>query len=61
MERNIKIKFYNIKDNFKITLIMVLEYTFYKLVISMKVNFKMIKQIDNSNIHINVEVHTNVL
>ena len=61
MENYIIKNFYNTKDNFKIINIMVLEYTFYKLVISMKVNFKMIKQMDKANIHLIVEVHTKVL
>ncbi len=58
MEYNTIKKFYCIKDNFKITNIMDLEHIFYKLVISMKVNGKMIKQMAKAKIDLKMEFHT---
>ena len=46
MERNIKMNFYHTKDNFKIINIMVLEHIFLIVVDSMKVNGKIMKQME---------------
>ena len=60
MERNIKMKFYCIKDNFKIIKIMVLEHIFLIVVDSMKVNGKIMKQMEMEYIFMMVVISMKV-